>query len=89
MGQEEKKRVHPTQKPVKLVRWFFDRYGKEQDIIVDAFGGSGSTLIAAAQTGRRARLVELDPKYCDVIRRRWTRYAKENNIDVGPGGLDG
>ena len=89
MGQEEKKRVHPTQKPVKLARWFFDKYGKEQDIIVDAFGGSGSTLIAAAQTGRRARLVELDPKYCDVIRRRWTRYAKENNLEAGAGALDG
>ena len=88
MGQEEKRRVHPTQKPVKLVRWFFDRYGKEADIIVDGYGGSGSTLIAAAQTKRRARLVELDPKYCDVIRRRWTQYAKDHNLEVGTGGLE-
>lgn len=88
MGQEEKRRVHPTQKPVKLVRWFFDRYGKEEDIIVDGYGGSGSTLIAAAQTKRRARLVELDPKYCDVIRRRWTQYAKDHDLEVGTGGLE-
>jgi|DEB0MinimDraft_6_1074348.scaffolds.fasta_scaffold03977_1 DNA modification methylase len=88
MGQEEKRRVHPTQKPVKLVRWFFDRYGKERDIIVDGYGGSGSTLIAAAQTKRRARLVELDPKYCDVIRRRWTQYAKDHDLEIGTGGLE-
>jgi len=88
-GQKDaKNRIHPTQKPIKLVRWFFDRYGKEEDIIVDGYGGSGSTLIAAAQTKRRARLVELDPKYCDVIRRRWTQYAKDHDLDVGTGGLE-
>lgn len=44
------------------------------ETVLDVFGGSGSTLIAAARTGRRALLVELDPKYCDVIQRRWERF---------------
>jgi DNA modification methylase len=44
---------------------------------VDPFGGSGTTLITAARCGRRARLVELDPRYCDVIRRRWARFEQE------------
>ena len=51
-------------------------------------GGWWPTLSAAAE-GRVARLIELDPGYCDVIRRRWTRYARANNLDAGPGALDG
>ena len=46
-------------------------------------------LIACAETGRVARCIELDPGYCDVIRRRWTRYAKEHGLDPGTGALDG
>ena len=46
-------------------------------IVLDPFGGSGSTLIAAHKTGRRARLVEFDPVYCDRIIRRWEQYAKD------------
>jgi len=80
---------HPTPKPTELIRNAIQDSIAKNSIVIDAFGGSGSTLIAAAQTGRRARLVELDPKYCDVIRRRWTRYAKENNIEAGSGALDG
>jgi len=52
------------------------------------FGGSGTTLIACAQTGRKARLIEIDPRYCDVIRRRWTRWAKEAGVNPGSGGLE-
>jgi DNA modification methylase len=48
---------------------------KSRDVVPDPFGGSGSTLIAAETTGRQARLVELDPKYCDVIVRRWQEFA--------------
>jgi DNA modification methylase len=55
----------------------------------DPFAGSGTTLIACAETGRVARCIELDPGYCDVIRRRWTRYARERGIDPGTGALDG
>ncbi len=51
------------------------------EVVLDAFGGSGSTLIAAARTGRKALLVELDPKYCDVVRARWARWQ----LKVGHG----
>lgn len=64
-------RVHPTQKPVALAKWFFDRYGKNANNVVDLFGGSGFTLIACEQLGKTAFVMELDPKYCDVIIARW------------------
>lgn len=79
---------HPTMKPVELLTTLIKNSSKSDDIVLDPFGGSGSTLIAAAKTGRIARLVELDPHYCDVIRRRWTKWAKENGYAVGTGGLD-
>ena len=69
------KRVHPTQKPVDLHCWVFDQWGKPNDIVVDLFGGSGSTLIACEKTNRIARLMELDPKYCDVIVKRWEEFT--------------
>jgi DNA modification methylase len=78
---------HPTVKPIELILFCFESH-KNTKIVIDAFGGSGSTLIAAAQTKRRSRLVELDPKYCDVIRRRWTQYAKDHDLEVGTGGLE-
>lgn len=56
-------------------------------IVLDMFGGSGTTLMAAEQIGRKARLMELDPHYCDVIRRRWTKWAEENGREVGSGAL--
>jgi DNA modification methylase len=65
---------HPTMKPVSLIARALRNSTGAGEIVLDAFGGSGSTLIAAARTGRRARLVELDPKYCDVIRQRWSRF---------------
>ena len=79
---------HPTMKPVELLTTLIKNSTKSEDIVLDPFGGSGTTLIAAAKTGRTARLVELDPHYCDVIRRRWTKWAKENGYAVGPGGLE-
>ena len=48
---------------------------KPGDVVLDGFGGSGSTLIAAEKTGRKARLIELDPKFCDVIVKRWEEYS--------------
>lgn len=63
--------LHPTQKPVALITAVINRHSNTNDIVLDLFGGSGSTLIAAHQTGRVARLIELDPKYCDVICKRW------------------
>lgn len=63
--------LHPTMKPVDLVVRGIKNSSKTLDIVLDPFGGSGSTLIAAEHTGRQARLIELDPKYVDVIVRRW------------------
>ncbi len=78
--------LHPTQKPVELLRAML-RVSRAHEYVVDPFGGSGTTLMACAAEGRVARLIELDPRYCDVIRRRWTRWADENGIDPGPGAL--
>ena len=58
-------------KPVALVERTIRNSSKSRDIVLDPFGGSGTTLIAAARAGRRARLIELDPKYVDVIVHRW------------------
>lgn len=82
MQQDDtKSRVHPTQKPANLAIWFFNRWGKEAKIVADPYLGSGSTLIACEQTGRICYGMELDPKYVDVIRKR---YAKFNNGDQIP-----
>lgn len=59
-----------------------------EDIVLDPFGGSGTTIIASAKTNRIARVMELDPHYCDVIRKRWTAWAKENGKEIGSGGLE-
>jgi DNA modification methylase len=73
---DTRKRVHPTQKPVELISWFFDYYSMaDKKIIVDLFGGSGSTLIAAEKSNKNAYLMELDPKYCDVIVKRWEDFT--------------
>lgn len=87
MDKEKKCTLHPTMKPVALISRAIKNSSREGDIVFDAFGGSGTTLIAAAKLGRKARLCELDPHYCDVIRRRWTTWALENNREVGSGGL--
>jgi DNA modification methylase len=76
------KRVHPTQKPIALVAWFLNRYGKEGDIIVDIFGGSGSTMIACEQLGRKCRMMELDPHYCTVIIARWEKLTGQKAIKL-------
>ena len=68
-------RKHPTQKPILLVRWFIEKFSKEDDVIADLFGGSGSTLIAAEQTGRTAYLMEIDCLYCDVIINRYLQFV--------------
>lgn len=69
--------LHPTMKPVELVERAIRNSSKTRDIVLDLFGGSGSTLIACEKTGRRARVMELDPKYVDVIIRRWQEYTGE------------
>jgi DNA modification methylase len=62
-------------KPVELVERAITNSSKSRDIVLDLFGGSGTTLIAAERTGRSARLMELDPKYVDVIVQRWQDYS--------------
>lgn len=73
--EHDKKRVHPTQKPVELVVWFLDRFSKEKNTVVDLFGGSGSTLIACEKTDRKCFMMEIDPHYVDVILARWEKYT--------------
>lgn len=67
--------VHPTQKPVSLALRAIEDFSDKGDVVLDLFGGSGSTLIACEKTGRKARLMELDPKYCDVIVNRWEEFT--------------
>jgi site-specific DNA-methyltransferase (adenine-specific) len=67
---------HPTSRPLDLVAKFVKNSSKQDDIILDLFGGSGSTLIACEQTNRTCYMMELDPKYCDVIRKRYDNYKK-------------
>ena len=67
--------LHPTMKPVELVERAVLNSSKSGDIVLDGFGGSGSTLIACEKNNRKARLMELDPKFCDVIVKRWEEYT--------------
>ena len=73
--------VHPTMKPVEMLVYLIKNSSRRGDIVIDTFGGSGSTLIACEQTGRTCRTMELDPKYCDVIRRRWAEFAHGEGCD--------
>jgi DNA modification methylase len=67
--------LHPTMKPVELMERAVRNSSKTRDIVLDPFGGSGTTLIACEKSGRRARLIELDPKYVDVIVKRWQDFS--------------
>ncbi len=68
--------LHPTQKPVELVERAIRNSSKSRDTVLDPFAGSGTTLIACEKHGRQARLVELEPKYVDVVVRRWEQYTE-------------
>lgn len=67
--------LHPTMKPVELMERSIRNSSRPGDVVLDCFGGSGSTLIAAEKSGRRCFMMELDPKYCDVIVRRWQEFS--------------
>ena len=77
--------LHPTVKPVAMIDDAIKDVSKRGDIVLDLFGGSGSTLIAAHKTGRRGYLCELDPQYCDRIIRRWQTYAKDDALSQATG----
>lgn len=66
---------HPTMKPVRLFGYLMQNSSRQYDIILDTFGGSGTTIVAAEQLDRKARLMELDPHYCDVIIARWEKLT--------------
>lgn len=73
------KKDHPTQKPVELLEWCL---AKAKGIVLDPFGGSGSTLVACERQHRHARLIELDPAYCDVIVKRWEDFTGNTAVCV-------
>jgi len=75
IDRTSKNDLHPTMKPVALVERAIRNSSKTRDLILDPFGGSGTTMVACEKTGRRARLIELDPKYVDVIVRRWQDHT--------------
>ncbi len=87
MKPEDGNRVHPTQKPVGLACYFFDKWGKDKTNIVDLFLGSGSTLIACEKTNRTCFGCELDPHYVSVIINRWEQFTgnKAKKIVEGEG----
>ena len=72
----QKSDLHPTMKPIELIVNALENSSKSGDIIMDLFGGSGSTLIACEQLGRKCYMMELDPHYCDVIRKRWWKFTQ-------------
>ena len=78
-NKPQKSVLHPTMKPVEMLIYLIKNSTKSGAIAIDTFGGSGSTLIAAEQTGRKAYLMEIDEKFCDVIRQRWAEFV------YGPG----
>jgi DNA modification methylase len=73
-------RVHPTMKPTELIERALFNSSRSGDLVLDLFGGSGSTLIACQRRGRKARLMEIDPQYADVIVRRWQDYTRKTAV---------
>jgi len=80
--------LHPTMKPVELVERAVQNSSKNRDIVLDCFGGSGTTMIACEKSGRQARLIELDPKYCDVIVKRWEEFTGETAVRNEAGSIE-
>ena len=74
---------HKHQKPVDFVEKFINHFSKEEDVVLDLFLGSGSTLIAAEKTKRKCYGMELDEKYCDVIIERWEQFTGQKAIKNG------
>lgn len=68
---------HPTMKPIDLIAYLINNSSKKDEIVLDLFGGSGTTMIACEQTNRKAFIMELDPRYCDVIVDRWEKFTNQ------------
>lgn len=82
MDKPQRNGEHPTMKPVKLFAYLIQNSSKEGDIVLDSFGGSGTTIMACEKMEREARLMELDPRYVDVIVRRYIRETGDENVKV-------
>ena len=78
--RSEELAMHPTVKPVEMIADAIRDCSRRGEVVLDCFGGSGSTLIAAEKTGRRARIIEFDPLYCDTIIRRWEQYTGKQAV---------
>ena len=72
--------MHPTMKPIPLLTYQIQNSSRKGDVVLDLFGGSGSTLIACEQTGRKCRIMEYDPRYADVIIERYERFTGDNAV---------
>ena len=81
-GNLQRNHLHPTMKPVRLFGRLIRNSSKQGEIILDTFGGSGTTIIASEQLGRKARLMELDPHYCDVIIARWEKLTGQKAVKL-------
>lgn len=81
-AKDAQNRLHPTQKPITLLVDIIEQWGKDCENIVDLYGGSGSTLIACEQVGRRCYMMELDPRYCDVIVKRWEKITGQAAVKL-------
>jgi 16S rRNA G966 N2-methylase RsmD len=79
-ASEKTNRVHPTQKPVELMEWIIKRFNLSAKTIADYFGGSGSTLIAAEKHNITAYIMEFDPRFCDVIVKRWEDFTGKKAV---------
>jgi len=84
-ASEKTNRVHPTQKPVSLMEWIIKRFNLSSETIADYFGGSGSTLIAAEKHGLKGFIMEFDPKFADVIIKRWQDFTGEQAVHAESG----
>lgn len=82
-SQDVKTRIHPTQKPLEVISPFLEKYSKDKSIIVDIYGGSGSTLIACEQLNRKCYMMELTEHYCDVIINRWETLTGRKAVKIG------
>ena len=86
--RELNSKVHPKQKPVELHMKILEDFSQPDDVILDCFGGSGTTLIASEKTGRKCLMMEISPEYCDVITKRY-ETLKEGMIDFASGNQTG
>ena len=80
--EDARNRVHPTQKPISLLVDIISQWGNDSRLIADLYGGSGSTMMACEQLGRKCYMMELDPHYCDVILARWEKLTGREAVKI-------